>query len=315
MSIKKGNTSIVAVMLDSCQRFEEEIADAYNSFRKKRNESWEFCKPYREAERIFADQMKEVKTKHRGMIHRSQETVQDAIAEGALKLADELQDALCRPIPQAFLRMIEAYNSSGMKPGKTELEALGILSEDHPSALRMIDVLCERTGADMRLKHPNISEFEADISYLAKYGSLFDIPLTNMDQLDTSVALFAAKESNGYSIEPEPETINTVTKEPVPGVGDRLIPIPSETGEKMQRLKPDGTIETTEYDWDIPHLTKANLDYQELVNRLHDMADRWSGGIYPVEPVEIDEAIQLAKELGQERAAMDNAVIPDSIKQ
>ena len=311
--IKAGNSSTIALMMDGVKRFDEEIAGIYTSFARQREQSLSFCRPYKEAEKIHRDQMREIKKKHRNMIKLSQSTMQEALASGALKLAEELQDALCKPIPQAFLRMFEAYVGTDMQPGKAELEAFSCLAERHPSAYRMIDVLCEQTGAKYRVKHPAVEDFEQDIEYIGKYGLLFDLPLTRPEQLDLSIALFAGKNASGFTIEPVPKMTAKATGEVIQGVGDRLVPDTNEPGTKMNFLNPDGKIEQGA-DWDVAHLSAAQITFKELEKRLSDMKSRWSGGVYPIEKAESDEAVELAKEMGRETREQAEATVPESMK-
>jgi hypothetical protein len=152
-------------LLDVCADYHDRVCTIYKKFRTEQENARKFSSDYKESERIFADLTRKAKQTAREQLQEEQENVQAEFGRYALKLEDELQAGLCKPIPAGFLRAFDVYNSSGLKPGRAELLALATLSESHPVAQRMLDELTVKTDAEYRVDHPNVADFEADISF------------------------------------------------------------------------------------------------------------------------------------------------------
>lgn len=320
--MNKPARPIFSKIITAMTTYNDTVSAICEKYRKDLAAAAKYAAKYKDEKQILADKRAELSAEARKAIKYQGREMGVAVAECLDKLKDLVETDLCHAVPRGTLDLLNLYNTYGINPTKTEIEALVTINAGHPTGLRCIQAMLKKNGSAYTVKFADTNQLEDDIISLAQFAVMAEYtPAVPQEYLHEAVQIFAGKK--------ETEVVPAPANAYGTSVGDTLKTNELAKAAHIYRFK-DGEAVDTMRDHDIISLQVACTDFTNMFTAAQNMSKYWSADVGELELSEADyenlpaeesatsieeseePAIELAREMGKE-TARSNAPISKEI--
>lgn len=309
--MNRANKLTIDLLKASNEKYREAVKQICSLFLKQKSNAKDYASKFKSEDDVFRDSMRTIIKDCREKLHAAQKELAEIYEKQAVKLEDSVQEALMHALNVGFVQRLDFYRNTGMKPTKSEIEALIALADNHMTALAGINVVLENNGCNFRVKHTTVASLEKDLESLHNFAKLPPYATTT-EQAEILTEILG--ESGRRTIVTSNQALG-YTKP-----GHRFETDAIDAGVPVRHLV-NGRIVDNGQVYTFQSLNAEAFQFGEMENRLSEMQSRWSGVTTPAidlvsainakvsdgtveDSTEIVEAedrgVKLARELAQE---------------
>lgn len=273
--MQKPARPIFAKIITAMTEYNDTVTAICEKYRKDLAAAAMYAAKYKDETRILSDKRAELSTEARKEIKQHGREMGVAIAECLEKLRDLLETDLCNAVPRGTLDLLNLYNTYGLAPSKSELEALIIINNGHLVGLRGIQAMLKKTKSIYAVKFADSAQLENDIATLARFAVMAEYtPAVPQEYIHEALQIFAPK----------------AVTEAVPAQGTAFSEGVGHTLKTYEELKPahvfrflNGEPTDTQTDHDQISLQIASADFSTMFTNAQNMSKYWSYDIGELE--------------------------------